>query len=257
MAESVKKLFVGGNWKSNNTLAESKKLIEDVLNKIEFDENRVDVVVAPIFLQIPYVVEAVNQKIQVAAQNCSATTLGAYTGEIAPAHIQDAKVHWVIIGHSERRSKYGDSDEVVAKKTRNALDSNLKVILCIGETLEQREGNQTLEVIATQLQAVKHSIKIEEWPQIVVAYEPVWAIGTGKTASPEQAEEVHKFIREHLAKEISDEVSQRTRIIYGGSVTDANAEELIKKPNIDGFLVGGAALKPGFTKIVDACKAKF
>jgi triosephosphate isomerase len=256
MAESLKKLFVGGNWKSNNTLAESKNLVENVLNKLDFDPNRVDVVVAPIFLHIPYVVDALDKKIQVAAQNCSATTLGAYTGEIAPAHIQDVKAHWVIIGHSERRSKYNDTDEVVAKKTRNALDSNMQVILCIGETLEQREANKTLEVIAHQLQAVKGSIKIEEWPHIVVAYEPVWAIGTGKTATPEQAEEVHKFIREHLAKEISAEVSQATRIIYGGSVTDANAEELIKKPNIDGFLVGGAALKPGFAKIVDSCKAK-
>lgn len=257
MAAPAKKLFVGGNWKCNNTLAESKLLVENVINKLEFDENRVEVIIAPIFVQIPAVQHALtNKNVKVAAQNSSATGLGAYTGEIAPAHLPDIDVHWVILGHSERRRYNHETDEVVAQKTKLALDSNLSVILCIGETLEQREANKTLEVIATQLNAVKGSLKAEDYARIVVAYEPVWAIGTGKTASPAQAEDVHKYIREYLAKEISQQVSDATRIIYGGSVTDANAEELIKQANIDGFLVGGAALKPGFTKIVDACKAK-
>jgi len=255
MAESAKRLFVGGNWKCNNTLAESKQLVENVLNKLQFDENKVEVVVAPVFLQIPAILGQLNKNVQVAAQNCSATGFGAFTGEIAPQHIKDLGLSWVIIGHSERRRYNHETDEVVAQKTRNALDNGLKVILCIGETLEQREANQTLEVIASQLKAVQAKLKAEDYVNVVVAYEPVWAIGTGKTASPEQAEEVHKYIREYLAKEISTEVSDRTRIIYGGSVTDANADELIKKANIDGFLVGGAALKPGFAKIVDACNA--
>lgn len=256
MAESLRKVFVGGNWKCNNTLAESKQLVENVLNKLTFDENRVEVVVSPVFVQIPFVLGALNKNIQVAAQNCSGTGLGAYTGEIAPQQIKDIGLNWVIIGHSERRRYYHETDEVVAQKTRNALDSGLKVILCIGETLEQREANHTFEVIATQLQAAKGKLKTEDYANIVIAYEPVWAIGTGKTATPDQAEEVHKNIREFLTKEVSTEVSDRTRIIYGGSVTDANAEELIKKANIDGFLVGGAALKPGFTKIVESYKAK-
>jgi len=256
MAESARKLFIGGNWKCNNTLAESKHLVENIINKLSFDEHRVEVIVSPVFLQIPYVLSAVTPNIQVAAQNSSETGLGAYTGEIAPSHIRDIGVSWVILGHSERRRYYHETDEVVAKKTRNALDNNLKVILCIGETLEQRESEKTLEVINSQLLAVKNKLKIEDYAHIVIAYEPVWAIGTGKTATPEQAEEVHKHIREYLTKEVSADVSNSTRIIYGGSVTDANAEELIKKANIDGFLVGGASLKPAFTKIVDSCKSK-
>jgi len=256
MVESTKRLFIGGNWKCNNTLVESKLLVENVLNKLSFDENRVEVIVAPVFVQIPFVLDILNKNVQVAAQDCSATGFGAFTGEIAPQHIKDIGLNWVILGHSERRRYYHETDEVVAQKTRNALDNGLKVILCIGETLEQREGEKTFEVIASQLAAVKGKLKTEDYANIVIAYEPVWAIGTGKTASPDQAEEVHKHIREYLIKEVSSEVSEKIRIIYGGSVTDVNAEELIKKVNIDGFLVGGAALKPGFTKIVESCKAK-
>jgi len=255
MAESTRRLFVGGNWKSNNTLSESKALVDTVINKLTYDENNVDVIVSPIALQIPAVLAAITNKVQVAAQNSSATGLGAFTGEIAPQHVKDIGLNWVILGHSERRTRYGETDDLVAKKTRNALDSNLKVIFCIGETLEQREANQTTQVTTTQLDAARAVLKTEDWNNIVVAYEPVWAIGTGKTASPEQAEEVHSHIRSWLGQ-VSAETSHSVRVIYGGSVTDANAAELIQKPNIDGFLVGGASLKPAFTKIVEACNIK-
>jgi len=257
MALSLKKFFIGGNWKCNNIFAETKNLVENVINKLEFDDNRVEVIVAPMFLHLPYVVQSITNKVQAAAQDCSATTLGAYTGEIAPSQIQDIVVHWVIIGHSERRTKYGETNSIVAKKLRNALDSNLGIVLCVGETLEQRESEKTLDIIAAQLHVLKEVIKHDdEYKNIVIAYEPVWAIGTGKTASPDQAEDVHKYIREHLTTGNNKDIADNMRIIYGGSVTDQNAEELMKKPNIDGFLVGGASLKPGFAKIVESCKVK-
>lgn len=256
MASTLRKLFIGGNWKCNNTLAQTKDLVENTLNKIKFDQNKVEVVVAPVFTQIPYVLSALNKSIQVAAQNTSATGYGAYTGEIAPQHIKDLGLRWTILGHSERRQYYHESDEVVAGKTRNALDNGLDVIYCIGESLQQRESGKTLDVIATQLNAAKAKLTPQDFARIVLAYEPVWAIGTGKTASPEQAEEVHDYIRGYLAKEVSKDVSNAVRIIYGGSVTEKNAEELFRQKNIDGFLVGGASLKPAFTQIIDAAKTR-
>jgi len=256
MASAFRKLFIGGNWKCNNTLAQTKELVENTLNKIKFDQNKVEVVVAPVFLHIPYVLSALNKSFQVAVQNTSATGFGAYTGEIAPQHVKDLGLKWTILGHSERRQYYGETDEVVANKTRNAIDGGLDVIFCIGENLQQRESNKTLDVVASQLHAVRSKLSPQDYSRLVIAYEPVWAIGTGKTASPEQAEEVHDYIRGFLSKEVSKDVSNATRIIYGGSVTEKNAVDLFKQKNIDGFLVGGAALKPAFTQIVDACKSR-
>lgn len=256
MASALRRLFIGGNWKCNNTLAQTKDLVENTLNKIKFDQSKVEVVVAPIALHIPYVQSALHKSIQIAVQNTSATGTGAYTGEIAPQQVKDLGLKWTILGHSERRQYYHETDEVIATKTRNALDNGLDVIFCIGENLQQREGNKTLDVVSTQLRAVKSKLSSQDYSRLVIAYEPVWAIGTGKTASPEQAEEVHDFIRGFLSKEVSKDVSNATRIIYGGSVTEKNAEDLFKQKNIDGFLVGGAALKPAFTQIVDACKTR-
>lgn len=258
MSSALRRLFVGGNWKCNNTLSQTKDLINNTLNKIRFDQNKVEVVVAPVSLQLQYVLQNLSKEsgIQVAAQNTSATGLGAYTGEIAPQLVKDLGLRWTILGHSERRQYYGENDEVVAKKTKNALDNGLDVILCVGESLQQREGGKFLDLISSQINAVKSQINSQDFNRIVIAYEPVWAIGTGKTASPDQAEEVHAHIRKYLNNEVSKDVSDKLRIIYGGSVTEKNAEELIQKSNIDGFLVGGAALKPAFTQIVDACKTK-
>jgi len=256
MASALRRLFIGGNWKCNNTLAQTKELVEGTLNKIKFDQNKVEVVVAPIFLQVPYVQSILQKQIQIAVQNTSATGFGAYTGEIAPQHVKDLGLKWTVLGHSERRQYYADTDEVVANKTRNALDNGLDVILCIGESLQHREGGKTLDVVSSQLNAVRSKLSPQDYARIVVAYEPVWAIGTGKTASPEQAEEVHEYIRGYLKKEVSQDVANQVRIIYGGSVTEKNAVDLFKQQNIDGFLVGGAALKPGFTQIVDAAKSR-
>ena len=165
--------------------------------------------------------------------------------------LADAKINWVILGHSERRHIYGESDEVVAKKTALALKQGLSVMACIGEKLDERESNKTNEVNARQLAAIRR--EVDDWSKIVIAYEPVWAIGTGKTATPEQAQQAHEVVREWLAKNVSSDAAKKTRILYGGSVTEANAATLIQKPDVDGFLVGGACLKEGFKQIVSAC----
>ncbi|KRW98733.1 Triosephosphate isomerase [Pseudocohnilembus persalinus] len=249
---SVRRLFVGGNWKCNNTYQQTKDIVNNVYNKLTFDTCKVQVIAAPVFLHIPYVKEQLTTPVEVAAQNTSLTQYGAYTGEIAPNHVKDFGIHWTILGHSERRSYYGEDSQIVAKKTKLALDTGLHVIACVGESLQDRESGQTNKVVESQLAPLKEILSEQQWKNVVVAYEPVWAIGTGKVASPEQAQEVHEFIRSYLGK-ISKQVANETRIIYGGSVSEKNSDDLIQKKDIDGFLVGGAALKPGFIDIVNSC----
>ncbi|CAD8118244.1 unnamed protein product [Paramecium sonneborni] len=248
----MRRYFVGGNWKCNNTIAQTQSLINTVINKLVFDANKVEVAVAPIFLHVPWVQANIQKNVQVAVQNSSLTKMGAYTGEISVEHVKDLGIPWVILGHSERRQYYGESNEIVGKKTRLALDHQLSVMACVGEKLAERESGNTTQVIQAQLEAIKKELTTEQWSKVVVAYEPVWAIGTGKTASPEQAQDVHAFIRGWLRSQLGTQVEQATRIIYGGSVTEKNAADLIKQQDLDGFLVGGAALKPGFADIVAA-----
>ena len=222
---------------------------------MKFDAKKVEVVVAPMFIHIPSTKAMLNQNIQVCSQNVSATSSGAFTGEVSAEQIKDFGLNWVIIGHSERRALFGESIETVAKKVDRAQESvGLNAIVCIGETLEEREGGQTNSVLKLQLDGVKASVK--DWSRIELAYEPVWAIGTGKTATPEQAQETHEFIRKWIKDNAGDTVANQTRIIYGGSVNDTNAESLIVHKDIDGFLVGGASLKPAFAHIVEACNNK-
>ncbi len=187
----------------------------------------------------------------VSAQNCSAQGNGAFTGEVSADILVDLGLKWVILGHSERRSLYGESNELVAKKTKYALEKGLNVILCIGEKLEEREAGTTNNVLKGQLDACKESVS--DWRKVVIAYEPVWAIGTGKVATPDQAQETQAYVRSWLRDSISDEVSKATRIIYGGSVTETNCVDLIKQPDVDGFLVGGASLKAAFSDIIRSC----
>lgn len=193
--------------------------------------------------------------VQVAAQNSYSEASGAYTGEIAPQQLHDAGVPWVILGHSERRSLFGDSDKVVADKVKAALAAGLKVIACIGETLEERETGVTNQVCQRQLEAIAAVLEDKDWKDIVVAYEPVWAIGTGKVATVQQAQDVHADTRAWLAKRVSPAVAEATRIIYGGSVNGKNCGELGGAVDIDGFLVGGASLKPEFIEICKTHKA--
>lgn len=179
--------------------------------------------------------QAVKKEIQVAAQNTYIKASGAYTGEISPQMLKDLGVNWVVLGHSERREYFKESDEFVGQKVRFALDAGVSVIACIGEKLEEREANVTNDVVARQMKAIAN--EINDWTNVVVAYEPVWAIGTGKVATPEQAQEVHGFLRQWLAENVSQEAAEKTRILYGGSVNGGNCKTLASKPDIDGFLV--------------------
>ncbi|CAH0746305.1 unnamed protein product [Diatraea saccharalis] len=244
-----RKFVVGGNWKMNG----DKNQINEIVNNLKkgpLDPN-VEVVIGVPAIYLAYVKSIVPDTIGVAAQNCWKVPKGAFTGEISPAMIKDVGADWVILGHSERRTIFGEKDDLVAEKVAHALESGLKVIACIGETLEEREAGKTEEVVFRQTKALVPAIG-SNWDKVVLAYEPVWAIGTGKTATPQQAQDVHASLRNWLSTNVSPEVAANVRIQYGGSVTGATAKELAARPDIDGFLVGGASLKPEFVDIVNA-----
>jgi len=243
-----RRFFVGGNWKMNGNLASIDKLVE-MLNSAAIKVDA-EVVCAPPALYLSHVRENLTSRIHVAGQNCYKVPKGAFTGDISPAMLDDVGARYVILGHSERRHVFGETDALIGEKVKHALDAGLTVIACIGEKLDQREAGKTLEVNFAQLSAIAENVS--NWQKVVVAYEPVWAIGTGVTATPQQAQEVHEKLREWLTTKVSAIVGRTTRIIYGGSVTAANCEELAAQPDIDGFLVGGASLKPDFIDIIHA-----
>ncbi|KAI7523708.1 Triosephosphate [Hortaea werneckii] len=243
-----RQFFVGGNFKMNGTIDSIKGIVKN-LNEAQLDKNT-EVVVAPPALYLLLTREHLRPGLEVAAQNVFDKPNGAFTGEISVEQLKDSNITWTLLGHSERRVILQESDDFIARKTKNALDGGVSVILCCGETLEQRDANKTIEVVTAQLGAVAKDVK--DWSKIVVAYEPVWAIGTGKVATTEQAQEVHAAIRSWMAKTLSQEAADKTRIIYGGSVSEKNCKDLAKEQDIDGFLVGGASLKPAFVDIVNA-----
>lgn len=187
-----------------------------------------------------------------AAQNVFDKPNGAFTGEISVSQLKDSGINWTILGHSERRTILNESDENVASKTKFAIDNGVSVIWCCGESLEVREAGNTVSVVTKQLEALKAKIGTDDWSKIVIAYEPIWAIGTGKVATTEQAQEVHAALRKWLKESVSDKAAEETRILYGGSVSEKNCKELSKQADIDGFLVGGASLKPAFVDIINA-----
>ncbi|KAL6702860.1 triosephosphate isomerase [Coniothyrium glycines] len=247
----ARQFFVGGNFKMNGDIKSIKEIVQN-LNNAKLDPNT-EVVIAPPSLYLLLTREHLRQGIEVAAQNIFDKPSGAYTGEISAAQLKDSGITWTILGHSERRVILNEDNDFVASKTKAALDGGLGVILCCGESLEQRENGETVSHVTTQLKAVAD--KVKDWSKVVVAYEPIWAIGTGKVATTEQAQEVHAAIREWLKKEVSAEAAEKTRILYGGSVTEKNCGELAKQADIDGFLVGGASLKPAFVDIINAKQA--
>ena len=255
----MRKFFVGGNWKCNGTVESVKKLVADLNASVEKipAESVVDVVVAPQTLHIPYVAANIAGRYGVSAQNCYIKA-GAFTGELSAPAAADFGLKWTLLGHSERRHIFGETDKLLTEKTTAALENGLNIIFCIGELLAEREGNQTRDVIATQMAALAAGIKKpEDWARIVIAYEPVWAIGTGKTATPEQAQEAHVWTRDWLREHVSAAVADSIRVIYGGSVTPATANELAAKPDVDGFLVGGASLVADkFVPIILAANVK-
>ncbi|KAI9595969.1 Triosephosphate isomerase [Syncephalis fuscata] len=250
----TRRFFVGGNWKMNG----SANLVNDLvgqLNKADIGDvgylfNEVEVVISPPNIFLDRVRNELRKDIGVASQNAYSAASGAFTGEVSPQMLKDLGITWIILGHSERRSIFGESNETVAEKVAYALSADTKVIACCGETLEERESGRTNDVVFAQLDAIRQ--KISDWSNVVIAYEPVWAIGTGKVATPEQAQQVHKDIREWLANKVPSPAADNTRIIYGGSVNGGNCNELARCPDVDGFLVGGASLKPEFVKIIQA-----
>ncbi len=238
-----RKVIIAGNWKMNKTAAEGKKLVED-LKPLVAGFSAADVVVCPPFTSIAAVVEAAKgSNIKVGAQNIHWEKSGAFTGEISADMLLELGIDYVIIGHSERRQYFGETDCTVNKRVKAALAAGLKVMLCIGETLEEREGNRTKAVLDTQLEGAYADLTAAQVADIVVAYEPVWAIGTGKTATPDMAEETHACIRAKIADLYNKEVAENVRIQYGGSMKADNAEALVGQKDIDGGLIGGAALK--------------
>ncbi|XP_013879975.1 triosephosphate isomerase B [Austrofundulus limnaeus] len=243
-----RKFFVGGNWKMNGDKKSLGDLIQ-TMNGANVDPN-VEVVCGAPSIYLDFVRSKLDAKFGVAAQNCYKVPKGAFTGEISPAMIKDCGVNWVILGHSERRHVFGESDELIGQKTAHALENGLGVIACIGEKLDEREGGITEKVVFSQTKVIADNVK--DWSKVVLAYEPVWAIGTGKTASPQQAQEVHEKLRAWLKTNVSEAVANSVRIIYGGSVTGATCKELASQKDVDGFLVGGASLKPEFIDIINA-----
>ena len=253
--ESTRKIFIGGNWKCNGDSSFINSHCQ-FLNSLQFEADKVEVVLSPTNIHLSLVASQTDlAKYSLCTQNVSMFDNGAYTGEVSAKQIKDLQINYTLIGHSERRQYFHEDEEVIAKKLKQALSNGLKVILCIGEKLSERESNQTLDVIFNQLKTLQLNVKEEEYSNVVIAYEPVWAIGTGKTASPQQAQEVHNEIRKYIQANISENVSKNIRIIYGGSVTDQNCNELIKENDIDGFLVGGASLKTSFKTIIESYKS--
>jgi len=252
-----RKRIIAGNWKMNKTVSESEMLATDIKRDLA-ECSDVDVVLCPPFTSLSVVADVVGETaIKFGAQNMHWEASGAYTGEISPYMLRSLYCHFVILGHSERRAYFGETDAIINKKTRAALAASLTPIVCVGETIEERQAEKHMDVVRTQVQGSLAEIDAADLKKLVIAYEPVWAIGTGLTATPEQAQEMHAFIRSVLAGMANEDVAQSVRIQYGGSMKPSNAAELLAKPDIDGGLIGGAALEAkSFVELVRIAQQK-
>lgn len=253
----IKKFLVGGNWKLNGNLNLLKEFSKNknFIEAVESSSEAIEVLICPAYPFLGTAKEAfAGSLVSIGAQNCHSAASGAFTGEVSIPMLKDISIDWVILGHSERRSIFGETDEMIAEKVKVALSSGMRVILCIGESEAQREASETNQIVEAQLEKCLESLKSfngVDCERLIIAYEPVWAIGTGKVATPQQAQETHRHIRQYLSQKISPEHASAYRIIYGGSVGSSSAAELAKQDDIDGFLVGGASLKVDeFTKII-------
>jgi len=238
-----RKLIFAGNWKMNKTVAEALDLVRGL--KIELANiKEADIVVCPPFTALSEVSKAIlDSNIRLGAQDMSPNNVGAFTGEIAAVMLKEFSVRYVILGHSERRQYQKESDELIAKKAAASHAASLKPIVCVGETLSERDGGNTQQVLETQIRGSLAGLNKDQMTETIIAYEPVWAIGTGKTATSDQAEEAHRFIRQLLGQVFDETVARKVRIQYGGSVKPSNARELMSQPDVDGALVGGASLE--------------
>ncbi len=252
----MRKKIVAGNWKMNKNLQDGIALAKELNDTLTADKPNCGVVICTPFIHLASIAQFLNQDvIGLGAENCADKEKGAYTGEVSAEMVKSTGAQYVILGHSERREYYAETPEIRKEKVLLALQNGLKVIFCIGESLEEREANKQNEVVKAELEGSVFNLSAEEFGNIVIAYEPIWAIGTGKTATAEQAEEIHAFIRSVVAEKYGAEVAENTSILYGGSCKPSNAKELFAKPDIDGGLIGGASLKAAdFKGIIDAWK---
>jgi len=258
MAKTTRKYLIAGNWKMNKTASEATGLVEEISLAIG-KQTDVGVAVCPPFTALEASAKALEDStnIQLGAQNMYPKAEGAFTGEISPLMLRDLFCTFVILGHSERREYFNESDEFINEKVLAALESSLKPILCVGEKLDEREADRTREVIKTQLAGGLKDVQAEQADNVVIAYEPVWAIGTGKVATPEMAQAVHAFIRSELIALFGEAAAQKIRLLYGGSMKPENASELLDQPDIDGGLIGGASLKAkSFAELVSIARSK-
>ena len=252
----MRKKIVAGNWKMNKTKSEASSLVDDVLNALEKNtlDETIEIVFAPPFVYLTDVSEKCQKgQFKVAAQNCSEFDSGAYTGEVSPAMINSTGAEYVIIGHSERREYYNEDDQTLKNKVDRAIENKLKVIFCVGEKLGDRKAKSHFEVVSSQITKGLFHLAPLEFGSIVLAYEPVWAIGTGETATKEQAQEMHEFIRNLIAQNYGDDLANSVSILYGGSCKPSNAKELFDCKDVDGGLIGGASLNADdFVSIIDS-----
>lgn len=250
----MRKNIVAGNWKMNKTLQEGLDLAKGLDAALKGKKLNCDVIIGTPFIHLASVVSAIDTKvIAVAAENCADKESGAYTGEVSAAMVKSTGAEYVILGHSERREYYHETPEILKEKVLLALKNGLKVIFCIGESLAEREANKQNDVVKAELEGSVFNLSAEDFAKITIAYEPIWAIGTGKTATADQAEEIHAYIRSCVADKYGKEVADNTSILYGGSCKASNAPELFAKPDIDGGLIGGASLKvEDFCGIINA-----
>ena len=251
----MRRNIVAGNWKMNKNAEETEDLLNDLIDKLP-DDIEAQIIVAPTFVNLASAVDHVEfTNITVAAQNMHQAENGAYTGEISAGMLKSIGVETVIIGHSERRAYFHETDSILAYKVDTALTHNMTVIFCFGEELKDRQNKQHFNVVENQLRDGLFHIKNESWENIILAYEPVWAIGTGETATPDQAQEMHQFIRETVRHTFGSDIADDVSILYGGSVKPDNAKEIFSKPDVDGGLIGGAALKTDdFVAIVNGMR---
>lgn len=252
----MRQKIVAGNWKMNKTLQDGVALAKEINETLKADHPRCGVVICTPFIHLASVAQVIDPDlVGLGAENCADKEKGAYTGEVSAEMVKSTGAQYVILGHSERRQYYHETPEILREKVKLALANGLKVIFCIGETLEEREADKQNEIVKAELEGSVFNLTADEWKSIILAYEPIWAIGTGKTATAEQAEDMLAFIRLTVAEKYGAQVADDTTILYGGSCKPGNAKELFSKPDIDGGLIGGASLKAAdFKGIIDAWK---
>ena len=246
-----RKYCVIANWKCNGTTAFVRDIVTNLYNDLVYDYSKLDMIVLPGMLHVNLAKARLVDHVMVGAQNVSANPDGAFTGEVSAEQLADYEIGWVLVGHNERRRHHNETQEIVNAKVKQARDANLGLIYCVGETLEEREAEQTVNVIEGQLNAVKEIMEEHGWENVIIGYEPIWAMNTGRVSSADQTQEAHEVIRSWLETNCSQHVAKETRILYAGPITETNTDNIIKLPDVDGFLMGSMSCKPAFRSIFE------